>query len=73
MGLPRASSDAVLFTTYNVLNLFADDSAAGREHYGLVTETIQALRPDVLAVQEIRAPDEPAAALRLRRLASNTN
>lgn len=72
MGLPRASPDAVLFTTYNVLNLFADDSAAGREHYRLVAETIRAVRPDVLAVQEIRAPDEPAAALRLGRLAGDT-
>jgi endonuclease/exonuclease/phosphatase family metal-dependent hydrolase len=69
--LPRTSPDSVLFTTYNLLNLFQDDSAAGREHYRMVTESIRALGTDVLAVQEIRAPDEAAAQARLRQLAGD--
>ncbi len=71
MGVRRTSPESVLFTTYNVLNLFQDDSAAGREHYRLVTESIRALDTDVLAVQEIRAPDEPTAQARLRQLAGD--
>jgi endonuclease/exonuclease/phosphatase family metal-dependent hydrolase len=71
VGAPRTSPDSVLFTSYNVLNLFLDDSAAGREHYRLVAESIRALGPDVLAVQEIRAPDEPAGQARLRQLADD--
>ena len=71
MGLPRTSPDSVLFTTYNVLNLFQDNSAAGREHYQLVAQSIRALGTDVLAVQEIRAHDEAAAGARLRQLADD--
>jgi endonuclease/exonuclease/phosphatase family metal-dependent hydrolase len=71
VGPPRTSPDSVLFTTYNVLNLFQDDSAVAREHYRLVTESIRAIGTDVLAVQEIRAPDEPAAQARLRQLAGD--
>ena len=70
-GLPRTSPDSVLFTTYNVLNLFQDNSDAGREHYQLVAESIRALGTDVLAVQEIRAHDEAAAGARLRQLADD--
>ncbi|HUA31370.1 MAG TPA: endonuclease/exonuclease/phosphatase family protein [Streptosporangiaceae bacterium] len=69
--LRRTSPDSVLFTTYNVLNLFQDNSAAGREHYQLVGESIRALGTDVLAVQEIRAHDEAAAGARLRQLADD--
>src|SRR5579875_3086199 len=54
---PAAVPDLVRFTTYNVLNLFEDDSARQREHYKLVVEVIRELDPDVLAVQEILAPD----------------
>ena len=71
VGLPRTSPDSVLFTTYNVLNLFQDDSAAGRERYRLVAESIRAAGPDVLAVQEIRAPGQATARARLRRLADD--
>ena len=71
MGLPRTSPDSVLFTSYNVLNLFQDDSAAGRERYRLVVGSIRALGTDVLAVQEIRAPDEATAQARLLELAGD--
>jgi endonuclease/exonuclease/phosphatase family metal-dependent hydrolase len=71
LAVPRTVPDCVLFTSYNVLNLFEDDSPQGREHYGLVVESIRALDTDVLAVQEIRAPDEPAAQQRLRQLADD--
>jgi endonuclease/exonuclease/phosphatase family metal-dependent hydrolase len=68
---PRTVTDSVLFTSYNVLNLYLDDSPSGREHYDLVVESIRGLDTDVLAVQEIRAPDEPTAGERLRRLAGD--
>jgi endonuclease/exonuclease/phosphatase family metal-dependent hydrolase len=70
--LPRTSPDSVLFTTYNVLNLFQDDSTREREHYQLVVDSIRALGTDVLAIQEIRAPDEQTAQRRLRQLAGDT-
>jgi endonuclease/exonuclease/phosphatase family metal-dependent hydrolase len=60
------------FSSYNTLNLFADDSAAARRHYEAVTGVIRALGADVLAVQEILAPDGQEAARRLRQLASDT-
>ena len=69
MGLSRTSPDSVLFTSYNVLNLFQEDSAAERKRHKLVTESIRALSPDVLAIQEIRAADRKTARARLRRLA----
>jgi Endonuclease/Exonuclease/phosphatase family len=59
----------VRFTTYNLYNLFASESAADRKHYETVLAAIRSADPDVLAVQEILAPDGPAAAGRLRRLA----
>ncbi len=71
MVLPRTSPDSVLFTTYNLLNLFQDDSPSERERYQLVVDSIRALDTDVLAVQEIRAIDEEAAQRRLRRLAGD--
>ena len=67
MGLPRTSPDSVLFSTYNVLNLFEDASAAGREHYAVIVEVILGLGADVLAVQEIRGPDGRSARAGLRR------
>jgi endonuclease/exonuclease/phosphatase family metal-dependent hydrolase len=54
-----------------MLDLFADDSAAGREHYRLAVQTARALDTDVLAVQEIRANDQRTAQSRLRELAGD--
>jgi endonuclease/exonuclease/phosphatase family metal-dependent hydrolase len=70
-GVPRISPDSVLFTTYNVLDLFADPSASGRAHYDQVVESIRAIGTDVLAVQEIIAPDAATARQRLLRLAAD--
>jgi endonuclease/exonuclease/phosphatase family metal-dependent hydrolase len=61
----------VRFGSYNLLCLFEDDSAASREHYRLVVETIRQLDADVLAVQEIRVPDPAVAAAGLERLAAD--
>jgi len=61
----------VKFTTYNLLNLFAADTAEGRQHYETITGVIRALDADVLAVQEILAPDAATAAGRLRGLADD--
>lgn len=61
----------MLFSSYNLLNLFADESAAARQHYQAIAGVIRGLGADVLAVQEILAPDGPAARRRLRRLASD--
>lgn len=71
MAVPRTSPDSVLFTTYNVLNLFQDDSVPGCERYQLVVDVIRALDTDVLAIQEIRAPDEHTARQRMCRLAGD--
>jgi len=68
----RSPPGSVLFTTYNLLDLGADGSAAGAEHYATVAESIRALRTDVLAVQEICAPGLPAARELLLRLADDT-
>lgn len=67
-GVPRASPQSVLFTTYNVLDLFADISASGRGHYDAIVESIRALDTDVLAIQEIRAPSGTVARQRLLQL-----
>ena len=67
----RTSPDSVLFTSYNLLDLFAGDPAGAREHYEAITGVIRSLGPDVLAVQEILAPDADTAARRLRRLADD--
>lgn len=71
VGPQRTSPDSVIFGTYNLFCLFEDDSLAERERYGLIVETIRALGADVLAVQEIRAPDEETAARRLGQLAAD--
>ena len=52
----------MFFTTYNLYNLFADDSRPARDHYQTIVGVIRSLDPDVLAVQEILAPDGPTAA-----------
>jgi endonuclease/exonuclease/phosphatase family metal-dependent hydrolase len=71
MNVQRTSPSSVLFSSYNMLDLFADDSAAARDHYELVIAVIRSLNADVLAVQEILAPDGPAATRRLRQLADD--
>jgi len=76
--MPRTSPGSVLFTTYNMLDLFQSggsehDQARGapRTHYQLVTEVIRGLGTDILAVQEIRAATALQARARLRRLAGD--
>jgi endonuclease/exonuclease/phosphatase family metal-dependent hydrolase len=63
--------EAVRFGTYNVLDLFAADSAEERRHYAAIAGVIRDLDADVLAVQEILAPDAETAARRLRQLAGD--
>ena len=63
----RTSPSSVLFSTYNLLNLIPDDSS----HYAGNVAVIRSLGTDVLAVQEILAPDLPTAASRLRQLAAD--
>ena len=71
MSLPRTIPDSVLFTTYNVLDLFLSDSAEDAEHYQQVVKSIRELGCDVLAVQEIRGADSEVVAGRLRQLADD--
>ena len=52
----------VRFTTYNLLDLFAAETAGARQHYETIAGVIRALDADVLAVQEILAPDAATAA-----------
>ena len=61
----------VRFTTYNLLDLFAAETADARQHYETVAGVIRTLDADVLAVQEILAPDAATAAARLRMLADD--
>ncbi len=68
---PGSGPGSVRFGTYNMLDLFAADSADDRRHYELVVGVIRSLDADVLAVQEILAPDAEAAARRLRQLAAD--
>jgi endonuclease/exonuclease/phosphatase family metal-dependent hydrolase len=70
-GVPRSSRDSVLFTTYNVLDLFADTSDRGRAHYDKVVESIRVLGTDILAIQEIIAADASSARLRFLELADD--
>src|SRR5208282_4789098 len=72
LSVQRTSPSSVFFTSYNLFNLFADDSSAAREHYQAIVGVIRSLDPDVLAVQEILASDGPTAAQRLRQLADDT-
>jgi endonuclease/exonuclease/phosphatase family metal-dependent hydrolase len=64
--------ELVRFSTYNTLDLFAGDPDGAAEHYRQVVAVVRSLDPDVLAVQEIRAPDGPAAREHLRQLAADT-
>src|SRR5690242_9968273 len=61
----------VRFTTYNLLDLFGAETADARQHYDTIAEAIRSLDADVLAVQEILAPDAATAAGRLRTLADD--
>lgn len=70
--MQRTSPSSVLFTSYNLLNLFGDDSAEARQHYEMITEVIRTLGTDVLAVQEVLGPDDDIAGQRLRQLAGDT-
>ena len=58
--------ELVRFTTYNLLDLFGAETAEARQHYETIAGVIRALDADVLAVQEILAPDAATAAGRLR-------
>jgi len=71
VALPRTSPDTVLFTTYNVLDLFLSDNPAGVAHYDQVVAAIRELSTDVLAVQEIRGGDAQVVGDRLRQLAAD--
>ena len=71
VSMHRTSPGSVLFSTYNLLNLFAADTAEARQHYEAIAGVIAALDTDVLAVQEILAPDPGTAAQRLRQLADD--
>jgi endonuclease/exonuclease/phosphatase family metal-dependent hydrolase len=71
VALPRTSPDSVLFTTYNVLDLFLSDGSAGAAHYEQVVAAIRELNTDVLAVQEIRGRDAEVVGARLRQLAGD--
>lgn len=66
-----AARGTIRFGTYNLLDLFAADAEEDRRHYELVAEVIRDLDADVLAVQEILAPDAETAARRLRQLAGD--
>lgn len=62
--MSRASPGSVLFTSYNTFDLFDSRQLSWREHYRRVVEVIRAVRPGILAVQEIRGA-RPRHALRL--------
>ncbi len=69
--MQQTSPTSVLFTSYNLLNLFGGDTAEDRKHYEMITGVIRSLGTDVLAVQEILASDADTAAHRLRQLADD--
>jgi endonuclease/exonuclease/phosphatase family metal-dependent hydrolase len=71
VAVARTSPDSVLFTTYNVLDLFLTDSPEGTEHYRQVVESIRELDTDVLAVQEIRGQETSQVGTQLRQLADD--
>ena len=67
-GVRRSSASSVLFSTYNLFDLSSPEGP----HYEAVIEVIRSLDTDVLAVQEVLAPEPDTAAERLRRLAAGT-
>jgi endonuclease/exonuclease/phosphatase family metal-dependent hydrolase len=58
------------FASYNTLDLFKHDNADERVRHGRVIQVIRDLDVDILAVQEVAAPDADRAGQRLRDLAS---
>jgi endonuclease/exonuclease/phosphatase family metal-dependent hydrolase len=68
-GMRRTSASSVLFSTYNVLDLASHED----DHYAAIVSVIRSLDTDVLAVQEVLAPDQESAAERLRRLADDVD
>src|SRR5260370_37328990 len=62
-SVPPTSPGSVRFTSYNLLDLFGGDTG----HYETIVAVIRSLGTDMLAVQEILAPDADTAARRLRR------
>jgi endonuclease/exonuclease/phosphatase family metal-dependent hydrolase len=71
VSVPRTSPGSVLFTSYNMLDLFGADLAEAGRHYDAIVAVIRSLGTDVLAVQEILAPDGDTAGRRLRQLADD--
>jgi len=69
--MPGTSPDSVAFTSYNTMDLFESRLPRAQMHYIQVIEVIRGLRPDVLAVQEIRGRPQQAR-LWLRTLAYDT-
>jgi endonuclease/exonuclease/phosphatase family metal-dependent hydrolase len=69
VALPRTSPDSVLFTTYNVLDLFHDDPDG--KHYQEIVESIREIGTDVVAVQELRGGDAATVGTRLHQLADD--
>jgi endonuclease/exonuclease/phosphatase family metal-dependent hydrolase len=69
--MSSTSPDSVLFTSYNTHDLFGTSSLRAQQHYREVVAVICGLRPDVLAVQEIRGQPERARHW-LRTLAYDT-
>jgi endonuclease/exonuclease/phosphatase family metal-dependent hydrolase len=67
MGMRRSTPASVLFSTYNLLNL----TEGSGPRYDSLVAVIQSLDCDVLAVQEVLAPDPEAAADLLRQLAAD--
>ncbi|MBV9451158.1 MAG: endonuclease/exonuclease/phosphatase family protein [Streptosporangiaceae bacterium] len=63
----RTSASSVLFSTYNLLDFASYED----DHYTAIVSVIGSLEADVLAVQEVLAPDQETAAARLRRLAGD--
>ena len=61
----------MLFASYNLLDLFETDTEQELDRYRQVREVIAGLGADVLAVQEIRAPQAGTARLLLRQLAAD--
>lgn len=61
----------MLFASYNLLDLFETDTEPELDRYRQLREVIADLDADVLAVQEIRAPQAETARVRLRQLATD--
>jgi endonuclease/exonuclease/phosphatase family metal-dependent hydrolase len=58
--MPATTPEAVRFSSYNTQDLFETRTLRAQAHYRDVVQVILALRPDVLAVQEIRGQPHQA-------------